>query len=289
MGSFSQRHGYIKPPREVRFRDDLPIELRQPIIQILHERVPVAALHEAVTCLFNPYGLDFLPELAIPIQAQVGESQESMDFRRFFLHCPWYHAYDVIEEVLDQLAVYEDEYGGSDELERWAPLQDDLNRYFLHAGIGWHLERGKLVTRGDDSFQGTLKTAESVLRETSRPTSADHIRSALSALSERPEANTSGAVFHATNAVESLLHDITGESMTLGEFLKKHSELFHPALQKGLNGIYGFASDSGARHGKEGTVPTFEHAKFAVAVCAATCTLLTAADRRRTTPKSTSA
>jgi hypothetical protein len=63
--------------------------------------------------------------------------------------------------------------------------------------------------------------------------------------------------------------------MTLGNYLDKNSGLFHPALKKGLHGIYGYASDEGARHGKEGTEPTREEAEFVVAVCAAACTLLT--------------
>ena len=62
--------------------------------------------------------------------------------------------------------------------------------------------------------------------------------------------------------------------MTLGKYLNKHPLLFHPALKKGIDGVYGYASDEGARHGKEGTEPTTEEAEFAVAVCAAVCTLL---------------
>ena len=56
--------------------------------------------------------------------------------------------------------------------------------------------------------------------------------------------------------------------MTLRKYLDKNPSLFHPALKKGLDGIYGYASDEGARHGKEGTEPTGEEAEFAVAVCA---------------------
>jgi hypothetical protein len=72
-----------------------------------------------------------------------------------------------------------------------------------------------------------------------------------------------------------VLGEITGEAMTLGEYLKKHSGLFHPALKKGLEGIWGYASDEGARHGKAGIEPSREDAEFVFAVCAATCTLLT--------------
>ncbi len=84
-----------------------------------------------------------------------------------------------------------------------------------------------------------------------------------------------GAVAHATRAVECVLGEITGEALTLGKYLDRHPGLFRPTLKKGLDGIYGYASDEGARHGKEGTEPTGEEAEFAVAACAAVCTLLT--------------
>ena len=63
--------------------------------------------------------------------------------------------------------------------------------------------------------------------------------------------------------------EITGDAMPLGKYLDKHSILFHPALKRALDGIYGYASDEGARHGREGTEPTAEDAEFVVAACAA--------------------
>lgn len=120
-----------------------------------------------------------------------------------------------------------------------------------------------------------MKTAVAVLEEDTKPTAAGHMRFAISALSSRPRANACGAVAHATSAVECVLGEITGEETTLGKYLDKNPGLFHPALKKGLDGIYGYASDEGARHGKEGTEPSREEAEFAVAVCAAVCTLLT--------------
>ena len=135
---------------------------------------------------------------------------------------------------------------------------------------------GQIVARGDEGFQEAIKTARSELQGNKRPTAASHIESAVKSLSERPNADTSGAVSRSTNAVECVLHDITGETMTLGKYLDKHPKLFHPAFKKALDGVYGFASDSGARHGKEGTEPTFAEAQFVVTTCAGACTFLTA-------------
>ena len=141
-------------------------------------------------------------------------------------------------------------------------------------GIGWQLLDGKIAARGDETFEGTVKTAVAALAADAKPTVAEHLQFAIAALSARPKADTSGAVAHATSAVECVLGEITGEAMTLGKYLDKYPDLFHPALKKGLDGIYGYASEEGARHGKEGTEPAREDAEFAVAVCAAICTLL---------------
>jgi hypothetical protein len=150
-----------------------------------------------------------------------------------------------------------------------------INDFFFEKGIGWQLRDEEIVMRGDQAFEKTLKMAVTVLTTDAKPTAAGLLQFALDALSLRPKANTSGAVAQATNAVECVLGQVTGQEMTLGRYLDKHSTLFHPALKKGLDGIYGYASDEGARHGKEGTEPAPEEAEFVVATCAAVCTLLT--------------
>lgn len=275
MATFSQRYGYADPPKDIAFRKELPIELRPPIVAILQRNASCAFLRELVTELFDPYGINPPAELNSPIQALPGESTGALEFRRFLLHCPWFQVYELIERLLEQLVFHERELGYHDEEPRFFPLQKSLNAYFIYAGIGWQLSDGKVIPRGDEGFQQAIEMATAELQNTARPTAANHIRSAIEALSKRPDANTPGAVSHATSAVESLLNDITGQALTLGKYLDRHSGLFHPSMKKALDGVYGYACDAGARHGKEGIVPSFDEAQFAVATCAAACTLLT--------------
>jgi len=183
-----------------------------------------------------------------------------------FYGCEWFKVYDIIEGFAK--ALEKNDFTGE--------FPKAINECCLEEGIGWQLVKGQIVARGDEGFQEAVKTAASQLQQNQRPTAASHIQSAVKALSVRPKANTPGAVAHATSAVECLLHDITGQAMTLGGYLDKYPQLFHPALKKALNGVYGYASDAGARHGKEGKEPSFDEAQFAVTTCAATCTLLTA-------------
>ena len=281
MPSFSERQGFTNPPKEIRFREELPIELRQPVLDIVKRYCSDSLLREVVTDLFDPYGIEPPKEFRQPIQSIYGESAVALDVRRFFLYCSWNTLYDIIEEFVDRLIFHEQELAEPGERARVKPLQKELNDYFVYAGVGWQLVGRRIIVRSDESFQQSVPASIAKLKEGGRPTTANRIRSALKALSERPDADTSGAVSHATSAVESLLHDITGEALTLGEYLKKHANLFHPALKKGLEGVYGFACDAGARHGKEGTAPSFNEAQFAVTTCAATCTLLGVTNPKR--------
>lgn len=279
--SFSERYGFSSPPREILYRDELPVALRTPIVKILRDYNSDSSLNNLVAEIFDPYGID--PPLArtIPMQAAYRESDDAFEFRRFLSHCEWYRIYEFIEVLIEHLEFHERELADPEERARAVPMQRDLNAYFVHAGIGWQLDdNGKVVTRGDRPFEQTVSTAIAVLEEAARPTAAAHLGFAIAALSTRPKANTSGAVAQATSAVECVLGQVTGETMTLGKYLDRHPGLFHRALKKGLDGIYGFASDGGARHGKEGTEPAWEDAEFIVATCAAVCTLLTRKHRK---------
>jgi hypothetical protein len=275
MSSFSERQGYSQP-KEITFREELSVKLRIPVFDILNRYISSKFLWERVEKLFNPYGTDDWPEVTEAIPVMRGEDDNAVAAKRVLLNCPWFRVYDVIEDIFGQLIFFENELS-TDPFEepRAFPFQQDINNYFKHVGVGWQLVKGKIVTRGNEVFEDTVKTAVAVLEESAKPTAAGHLQFAISALSARPKVNTSGAVAHATSAVECVLGEITGQATTLGKYLDKNPALFHPALKKGLDGIYGYASSEGARHGKEGTEPSRDEAEFAVAVCAAVCTLLT--------------
>jgi hypothetical protein len=274
MSSFSHRHGYVENP-PISIREDMPGKLREPLIQMAARKTGgYENLFKIVEALFDPYGLNPLPSLEGMLA--VFDSPHAK-VRRRIEQCSWFAVYDVAEAV-HRFLVRQDRKNasaGGEEKSSAPAFVQEVNTYFVKTGIGWQLLNGEIVTRGDDGFQEAVNTAASQLEESQRPTAAGHIKSAIRALSERPAANTPGAVSHATSSVECLLNDITGEAMTLGRYLDKHPKLFHPALKKALDGVYGYASDAGARHGKEGVEPTFGEAQFAVTTCAAACTLLT--------------
>jgi AbiJ N-terminal domain 4 len=255
--SFSQRHGLTGPPPGTLLRDEVPISFRMFLVNLPHAHVGVE-IHEVhkVVCEV----LQEWPDKNLP---------PYYDYVRHIKKCEWFRIYEIIEGIYQLL------YGKDYYSPHPSEFVKAINNAFVAQNIGWQLVNGRIVTRGDEAFENTVNTAVAVLKGGHKPTAAGHLAFAISALSARPKPNTSGAVAHATSALECVLGEITGEATTLGKYLDNHPDLFHPALKKGLNGVYGYASDEGARHGKEGTEPTRDDAEFAVAVCAAICTLLT--------------
>jgi hypothetical protein len=175
--------------------------------------------------------------------------------------CPWFKVYDIIEAIYKPMA--------GDQPKKAKLYADELNDAFTHKGVGWQMLAGQIATRGNDAFERTVQTSEAELMAGGRVTAAGRIGKAVQALSARPLPDTSGAISHATSAMECVFHDITGSNLTLGGYLKQHSDLYPATMQKAIEGLWGFASNEGARHGREGLEPEREDAEFIVAIAAA--------------------
>jgi hypothetical protein len=275
MPSFSERNDFSRP-REILFREDLPNELRVVISDILMRSMNPKFLLDRIERLFNPYGIDPLPSAPISVAiSKTEDSPEGIASIRFIMNCKWFQIYDIIEDVYKYLYFFDGENRGIPDDEPTAfPFQQQLNDFFVHAGIGWRIVDGRVVARSSQASEVTQQRASEVLHENNMLTAEEHLHFATKALSARPESDTNGAISRATNAVECVLGAINGEHLTLGKHLDRYTSRFHPALKKALDGIYGFASDAGARHGKEGHKPTYEEADFVVSVCAAVCSYL---------------
>ncbi len=263
MDSFSARQGYSSQLKEITIREDAPESLR------------VTALETALSLGMTVNDMRETVCRVLRKRPDTGGNWSYGDVKAevedLVYACEWFRMYDIIEEINRVLV----------NRHLWPKYEVAINDCFFEEGIGWQLTGGQVVARGDDAFQQSVDTAVQQLNQNGRPTAASHIQNALKALSERPKANTPGAASQATTAVEAVLYDITGEAMTLGQYLNRYASLFHPALKKSLDGVYGYASDAGARHGKEGIEPSFEAAQFAVTTCAAACTLLNATNPKR--------
>jgi hypothetical protein len=268
MARFSERHG-ISRSVEIKYREDLPEQIRLPIYEILRETSGASYLLGRARYLFDRFGVTPLPLYTGTIAAAKDEDDvDTITFKRFILGCEWFQIYDLIEDVFAQLDFFEEENRSPDEQLRAYPLQREINDYFVQAGIGWKMEAGHILSRGDAGFETAVIAATTALKDSARPTTASHLHDALTALSRRPNADFAGAMYHATGCLEALARDLTGEpKSTFGEILKEHPGLLPPPLDKALSQIWGFSSQQ-ARHVSEGGDPKREETALVIGLVA---------------------
>jgi hypothetical protein len=280
-GRFSERQGYVRP-REIVYRDELSDQLRQPIIDIIRRSASREFLRETINRIFNPYGIDALPKRDCAMTITHEEDHPDFtDIKRVLLACEWFRLYDLLERIYDRLYFHDTELSSPDDDPQGHPFQQELNDYFVYAGIGWQMSGGQIILRGDHAFERIVQTAETELKAAGRSTAAERIGNAIRNLSLRPKPDFSGAISNATGAMECVLHDITGKGMTLGEYVKRCPDLFPGAMKTAFGSLWGYASDEGARHGKEGVEPAREEAEFIVGIAASLTTYLNRKHPRR--------
>jgi hypothetical protein len=216
---FSKRNRYSSGPKEITIREDAPENLRYIVLRIAAD-------------------LGFRPTLLRPMLCRVlrvapdvnnwseypniwGEVQDLMH------RCEWFKVYDIIEALHAKFAETEA-----------AEFAEELNEFFIDEGIGWQLVDGKIVTRGTEAFEAVVTDATSALETSQRPTAAKHLHGALEDLSRRPQADLSGAAYHAMGALECVARDLTGDpKATLGEILKRHPDLLPKPLDTALSQV----------------------------------------------------
>lgn len=270
MPSFSSRYGLNKP-KEISFRDELPTELRIPIFSIFIRYFGGAFLRERIERVLNPYGIDPMPQPSVDIAISPDEdTPELVAIKKTLVSCPWFRIYDIIEDLYGQLVFYETELiSDPAEAFRSLPFQVEINEYFVHAGIGWQLADGQIVSRGTEAFEATISAAKAALAASNRVTAQGHLNEALRDLSRRPQPDLSGAIYHAMGSLECVARDVTGdEKATLGMILKRNTGLVPAPLGVVLSQIWGYASNE-ARHVKEGQVPQRKNAALVVGLAAA--------------------
>lgn len=257
---------------------ELPDEWRQALFDILRENATTSYLWECIQRLLNPYGLDRVPQREGPIQLSEDE-QKNPDFekvKRVVLELEWYRLYDVIEAVYGGLAFFDEEFAFESSEFQAGVFSQAINDFFEHMGIGWKLHRdGRIIVRRDPAFESVVASATTALAAAKRPTANGHMDDALRALSLRPKADASGAIYHAMGVLECVARDLTGnDKSTLGEILKRRPDLLPKPLDSALSQMWGYASNE-ARHVVEGREPTQDDAALVVGIAAAIAKYLT--------------
>jgi hypothetical protein len=255
---FSKRQNHFPKREPITVNADAPPELRRFVMYAAHQHLGYLAMYVAISDVLN-----------VPTRGRyISEESCHEDAEQLVTAAPWFRVYDIIERF------WVDTYAKRGGAEGAAKFTTKVNDFLVDNGLGWQLVNGEIVTRGDEAFDTVVNTARAELAEAGRPTAARRIYEALQDLSRRPEADYAGAISHAITALECVAVDIAGlERATLGDLLKIQ-DLFPSSLRKTIEGVWAYACNEGARHGKEGKEPGRDEAELIVGLSATVATYL---------------
>jgi len=266
MTSFSRRHGYSGQAAPITVREDAPEALRHAVVQIAAEEgFDTPSAQRAVICRVLRAMPDRNNWSEYPNVA--GEVED------LITACNWYRVYDIAEAFYAEAG---SQRGLGARSGSATEFESKLNEVLYEQGIGWKMERGQIVYRGDQPFEHAVASARNVLQQSSRSTAQNEVAEALSDLSRRPTPDRTGAIQHSMAALECVARDISGDpKQTLGALLKSHgATLAIPRpLDSAVEKAWGYASEVG-RHLQEGREPSAEEAELVTTVCAAVVTYL---------------
>jgi hypothetical protein len=264
MSSFSQRHGYSGPAKEITIREDAPESIRVVMLETVPGLEMSASTLRDIVCRILRVRSD-------PNNWSPPNIWGEVEFMVY--DCAWFRVYDIMEAI----------YACFVKSNRWDYAQKftaEMNTVFIEEGIGWQITSGgQVMSRGSEAFEETVKMASSELQADQRPTAAGQIHESLQALSRRPEPNFRGAIFHGMGALECIVRDLVGDQkITLGDALKRYPNLLPKPVDDALSKLWGYASNE-ARHVAEGREPNREDAELIVGLAATVATYLTRKQR----------
>ncbi|MFZ4780314.1 MAG: AbiJ-NTD4 domain-containing protein [Terrimicrobiaceae bacterium] len=253
--SFSRRHG-LDPV-------NIPITVRYEAPQWLRDFIGSAAQNANM-------GIGDLREilcyrlLESPDPGNWSTENIEHEVRSLLRKAEWFHVYDFCEDVAEWL-----KFRGKEE-----EFSRKLNEAFRRKGIGWQFVEGNIETRGEESFESTVRSAIKTTTEMGKPVAERELHESLLDLSKRPNPDITGAIQHAMAALECVARDVAGdEKATLGDLLKKNPDLLPPPLDIALSKIWGFTSERG-RHLRENDAPAIEEAELVVSLTGTLVTYL---------------
>ncbi len=287
---FSRRLGYVRDePKEITVREDAPEALVEAVINIA---TMVGGLdYDELLDVDSAMRLKQKPWEPAVVR---GRDSSASNLRHWFMEeWPWFEFYDFVEAIYTEVkrrdGVREEQAEHAATMrfqseptppEPRAPaFEDDVNRYFRHAGVGWQLVDGEIRTRGSEAFESAVHAATEELDAARRPTARGEIHEALRDLSRRPEPDLTGAAHHAMNSLECVARDVCGDATaTLGEIVKRHPGLIPRPLDTAVEKAWGYASEM-ARHIREGREPDREEVELVVGLAATVATYLSRKNR----------
>lgn len=253
---FSKRYGIGSAEKEITIRYAAPDELRYFVATLLLQFYK-GTLKQVRSILCTT-------AMISPDPSNWGENDfMKSEIESIIESCNWYRVYEIIEVGYEKIVKeeYKEEF------------ENSINEFFVEYGIGWRMENGELLIRGNESFEEEISATSSTLKDAGLSTSAGEIKQAILDLSRIPEPDITGAVQHSGAALECIARKVTGSKDTLGALIKDHPDIVPKPIDEVVTKVFGFASEKG-RHLKEGIVPSFEEAELIVHLSASLCSYL---------------
>lgn len=269
MAKFSQRHGYTEIERAFQ-RERVDDTLRTSLWNVisicmwnLWERPSeyhgyssnserIHTISKRIWFHYLKRDLDRLPRF----KRDFNEMGAYDVFKDYFFRCKWYEVYDFIEFLIQDRDTFLD-----------AKAIEFLNDVLQTENAAYRIVGTEIVEITDTN---EIKAIEDALSHPDAPV-REHIRTALTMLSDREKPDYRNSIKESISAVEATCRLVTGmENATLGDALKKIPDL-HPALKNSFLALYGFTSDAdGIRHSLlEESNLTYRDAKFMLVACSA--------------------
>jgi hypothetical protein len=245
--------GYRSVADEIVVREDAPLGLRKAVLLIAEE------------CGLR--GKELRNSVARSLRVEPSDVWMHREARAEAVtlveECPWPKVYDLCEHL------YAD-FQRRHEHPKAEQFAQELRGYFDEHGIGWTLEDGEIRVKGDDAFERSVRGTAAVLASHGRATAASEMTQAIGDLSRRPTPDLTGAVHHAMAALEAVVRDVTGDTKpTLGELMNRYRDLIPKPLNDVVSKAWGYASERGGRHGREGDEVSYEEAELLVGLSGA--------------------
>jgi hypothetical protein len=251
MNAFSKRQGYTSTNKEIIIREDAPLELRNFIVQSVEYLQKKPSFLRRIICKV----LNKFPDTV----NNWGEYPYILEeVNSLISNCEWFHVYDIIEALWEEL-----------DLDEREEFSNQLNEYFNENGIGWKIEFGLIETRGNENFEKVISKVSNVLVSAKLLTANEEIKEAITDLSRRPNPDITGAIQHSLACLECVCREAIGDKKaTLGELIKKANGIIPKPLDRAIEKIWGWTSEQG-RHLQEGRKPEYLEAELVVDLSAA--------------------
>lgn len=253
LASFSERHGYEPDAVEITVREDAPEALRVGIISLASRSGLSSKAIRDIVCQVL---------LTRPDPNNWSPSNVDFEVATLIDDAGWYRIYDIAEQFRRKLGSIHFTGFDSPEAQRF---EQGFNQLCREHGIGWKMENGVILARGDEGFELAVQQAKQTMKDHGNNTAREELHEALQDISRRPKADVTGAIQHAMAALECVARDVGQTKETLGRAVKS---LHIPSpLDATVGQLWGFSSNQG-RHLLEGNEPDFDEAELVVGLAA---------------------